>query len=59
MSVVGWTLQMQAGHTCGWCGQVNLDFYKWISAGTTGIIKSFNYAGGYHLTNQQYTSCIR
>ena len=27
--------------------------------GTTGYIYSYNYAGGVHLANQQYTNCIR
>ena len=27
--------------------------------GTSGTIKSYNYDGGYHLANQQYSNCIR
>ena len=27
--------------------------------GTSGIIYSYNYAGSYHLINQQYDNCIR
>ena len=27
--------------------------------GLTGYVKSFNYDGGYHLANHQYTACIR
>merc|ERR1712050_415814 len=27
--------------------------------GTSGYIYSYNYAGGYHLANHQYTNCIR
>ena len=27
--------------------------------GSTGTIASYNYAGGVHLANQEYTNCIR
>ena len=32
---------------------------KEISAGATGFIQSYNYAGGLHLANQDYSACIR
>ena len=32
---------------------------KSLILGTSGYIYSYNYAGGYHLANQDYTNCIR
>ena len=32
---------------------------KDIFAGATGFIQSYNYAGGLHLANQDYSACIR
>jgi len=34
------------------------DCLQWFT-GTSGYIYSYNYAGGYHLANQDYTNCIR
>ena len=34
------------------------DCLQWFT-GTSGYIYSYNYAGGYHLANQDYSNCIR
>ena len=52
-----WTIQvMQIACTAPWKPTEGcLQYFT----GTTGYISSYNYLGGYHLANQQYTNCIR
>jgi len=52
-----WNIQiMQISCTAAW--RPTAGCLQWFT-GSTGTIASYNYAGGVHLANQEYTNCIR